>query len=165
MRLPFGLLVATILPFASAGCLINTHSLEKDYRRPILPPIQEGFPPPLCEDPPDVGALRRNMKGGHRRVPYFFDERCDNIQVMTEKLVDKLDPPHFFPLIGPAQLHHCQWQCTVHYDETITVGFPFSFQCKRPRLEVVNLDRDHLHLCVAPGKEEQKAIRPDRGRP
>jgi hypothetical protein len=37
----------------------------------------------------------------------------DDIQVVTERLVDKFDPPRFFPLLGQAQLHHYQWKCTM----------------------------------------------------
>jgi hypothetical protein len=47
-------------------------------------------------------------------------------------------------------LHHCHWKCTVYYTETIESGYPFPFRCKRPRVQVVYVDLDHLHLY--PGK-------------
>jgi hypothetical protein len=60
--------------------------------------------------------------------------------------VDKIDPARFFPLIGPAQLHHCHWKCTIYFVETMESGYPFPFQCKTQRVEVVYIDKDHLHL-------------------
>ena len=69
------------------------------------------------------------------------------IEIVCEKLVDKIDPPRFFPLVGPAQLHHCHWKCTVYYTETIESGYPFPFRCVRPRVQVVYIDLDHLHEC------------------
>jgi hypothetical protein len=108
---------------------------KNDFRTPILPPLREGFPPPLCEDPHVC-----------RGVPYFVEEFRDNVQVVTELLVDKIDPPRFFPLVGPAQLHHCHWKCTVYYTETVESGYPFPFRCVKPRVQVVYIDLDHLHL-------------------
>lgn len=119
-----------------------------DRRTPFMPPIREGFPPPLCEDPPSEGEVLRAMKRVKRGVPYFCEEFRDDIQIVTERLVDKIDPPRFFPLIGPAQLHHCHWKCIVYYTETIESGTPFPYRCKRPAVEVIYIDKDHLHLCV-----------------
>jgi hypothetical protein len=123
---------------------------KNDFRTPVLPPIVEGFPPPICEDPPDEARILRAMPKVVRGVPYFYEEHRDDIQVVTELIVDKIDPPRFFPLVGPAQLHHCHWKCTIYYTETIESGYPFPFRCRRPRVEVVYVDLDHLHLY--PGK-------------
>ena len=130
-------------------------------RTPILPPIREGFPPPLCEDPPDEAAVLRAMPRVPRGVPYFYEEWRDDIQVVTERMVDQIDPARFYPLIGPAQLHHCHWKCTVYYNETIESGYPFPFRCKKPRVEVVYIDKDHLHLYVGPNPELQQKISTD----
>ena len=123
---------------------------KNDYRTPVMPPIREGFPPPLCEDPPDEARILRALPHVTRGVFYLFEEFRDNVQVVTELLVDKIDPPRFFPLVGPAQLHHCHWKCTVYYDEAIESRCPFPFRTVRPRIQVVYIDLDHLHLC--PGK-------------
>src|SRR3979490_3436261 len=66
----------------------------------------------------------------------------------VEKLVDRIDPPRFFPMIGPAQLHHCHWKCTIYYTETISSSYPFPYQTRRRSVEVVYIDKDHLHQCV-----------------
>jgi hypothetical protein len=129
---------------------------QSDYRTPVLPPIPAGFRP-LCEDPPDRAAVLRAMPRVIRGVPYLFEEFRDDIEITVEKLVDRIDPPRFFPLIGPAQLHHCHWKCTVYYTETLESNYPFPFHTKRRRAEVVYIDRDHLHLCVA-GPDAQGAV-------
>jgi hypothetical protein len=123
---------------------------ENDFRTPILPPIREGFPPPICEDPPDEARILRALPKVTRGIPYFYEEFRDNVQIVTELIVDKIDPPRFFPLVGPAQLHHCHWKCTVYYTETIESGYPFPFRCVKPRVQVVYIDLDHLHLAPKP---------------
>ncbi len=60
--------------------------------------------------------------------------------------MDKVDAPRFYPLVGPAQLHHCHWKCTVNYVETIAVHYPIPLRISRPRVQVVYIDKDHLHL-------------------
>jgi hypothetical protein len=134
---------------------------KNDFRTPILPPIREGFPPPVCEDPPDDSAVLRAMPHVTRGVPYFYEEFRDNVQIVTERLVDQIDPPRFFPLVGPAQLHHCHWRCTVYYDETIESGYPFPFKCVRPRVQVIYIDRDHLHLYPGCTPDQQRAVSRD----
>ena len=81
-----------------------------------------------------------------RGVPYIYEEFREDIQIVTERLVDKIDPPRFFPLVGWAQLHHCHYKCTVFFTETRQSGYPFPFYIRRPRSEVVYIDKDHLHL-------------------
>jgi hypothetical protein len=127
------------------------YSSKNDFRTPILPPIREGFPPPRCEDPPDEAAVLRALPPIARGVPHVYAESRDNIQVVTELLIDKIDDPRFFPLVGPAQLHHCHWKCTVYYNETIESNYPFPLRRVRPRVQVVYIDRDHLHLAPPEG--------------
>jgi hypothetical protein len=128
--------------------------IKNDYRTPILPPIPAGYRP-LCEDPPDKAAILRAMPRVTRGVPYFFEEFRDDIEFTIEKLVDIIDPPRFFPLVGPAQLHHCHYKCTVYYNETLESSYPFPFRCKRRRVEVVYIDKDHLHLCAGTPEARQ----------
>jgi hypothetical protein len=132
------------------------YCFKNDWRTPILPPIREGFPPPLCEDPPDEARILRAMPHVCRGVPYFVEEFRDNVQVVTELLVDKIDPPRFFPLVGPAQLHHCHWKCTIYYRETVQSDYPFPVKVVKNRVEVVYIDKDHLHLFVGPNPDMQR---------
>ena len=132
---------------------------RQDFRTPILPPIPPGHRS-LCEDPPDRAEILRAMPRVARGVPYLYEEHRDDIEMTVEKIVDVIDPPRFFPLIGPAQLHHCHWKCTVYYTETISSSYPFPFQTRRRRVEVVYIDKDHLHQCVM-GPDAQGVVTQD----
>jgi hypothetical protein len=132
---------------------------KNDFRTPILPPIPPGTRP-ICEDPPEMAQILRAMPRVARGCWPFYEEHRDDIQTTAEKIVDVIDPPRFFPLIGPSQLHHCHWKCTIYYYETISSGYPFPFQVKRRRVEVVYIDQDHLHQCVM-GPDAQGSVTRD----
>ncbi len=136
-----------------------------DFRTPILPPIPPGYPPPTCEDEPDDARILRALEHVTRGVPYFYEEFRDNVEITKERVKDSIDPPRFYPLIGPAQLHHCHWKCTVRYDETIESRYPFPFRCTKPCVKVVYIDLDHLHLCPGCTPESQEAVRRDLSGP
>jgi hypothetical protein len=134
---------------------------KNDYRTTIMGPIPKGAPPPLCEDPPDDAMVLRAMPHVRRGVPYFCEEFRDDIQVVSELIKDSIDPPRFFPLIGPAQLHHCHYKCTIYYTETIDSGYPFPFRCQKPRAEVIYIDKDHLHLFPGGSPETLQSVQRD----
>jgi hypothetical protein len=119
---------------------------NNDFRTPVMPPILPGFPPPLCEDAPDDAEVKRAMPHVTRGIPYIYEEFRDGMEIVTERLVDKIDPPRFFPLVGQAQLHHCHWKCTVYYYETIEATWPFPYRARKQKVDVVMIDKDHLHL-------------------
>ena len=134
----------------------DKYCYKNDHRTTIMPPIREGFPPPLCEDPPSEAEILRAMPRIKRGVPYVCEEFRDNIQIVTERIVDRIDPCRFYPLIGPAQLHHCHWKCSIYFNETFESGYPFPFQCKKQRVEVVYIDKDHLHLSTGNNQQFQQ---------
>jgi hypothetical protein len=136
---------------------------KNDYRTPVMPPIREGFPPPLCEDPPDDAMVLRAMPHVTRGFPYVYEEHRDDIEIVKELLVDRIDPARFFPVVGPAQLHHCHWKCTIYYTETVESGYPFPFRCRAPRQEVVYIDKDHLHMAGACTPDVQQSLTRDFG--
>ena len=39
--------------------MLEKYCFKNDFRTPIMPPLREGFPPPLCEDPPDEARILR----------------------------------------------------------------------------------------------------------
>jgi len=160
---PFSMGIATPIPVPAwtTERMEEKYCFKNDHRTPIMPPIKPGFPPPLCEDPPSQSEILRAMPHVTRGVPYVYEEFRDDVQIVTERIVDKIDPPRFFPLVGPAQLHHCHWKCTIYYVETVESGYPFPFRCKRPRSEVVMIDKDHLHLYPCGGPETMDSITRD----
>ncbi|HEY7153887.1 MAG TPA: hypothetical protein VH575_07990 [Gemmataceae bacterium] len=116
---------------------------DNDFRTPILPPVRDGETV-QGEEPSKARILRALPRMVH--VPGICEESRDNIQIVTERLVDKIDPPRFFPLVGPAQLHRCHWKCTVYYQDTIALHYPFTLQYARVCSQVVYVDSDHLHI-------------------
>ena len=110
-----------------------------------------------AQKPSDREVLRA-MPRIARGIPFVYEEHRDNIQIVKERLVDKIDPPRFFPLVGLAQLHHCHWKCTITYLETIQSDYPFPVRLRKRRIEVVYIDKDHLHQYVGPDPETQRRI-------
>ncbi|OWK40428.1 hypothetical protein FRUB_05347 [Fimbriiglobus ruber] len=129
---------------------------KDDHRTPIMPPIRDGYPAPLCEDPPADREVMRSLPKRPRGVPFVYEEFWDNIVITKSRIVDKIDPPRFFPLVGMAQLHHCHWECAVYYDETIQSSQPFPTYLQKKRVQVVYIDKDHLHLYVGPNPDTQR---------
>ena len=155
--MPFSMGIYTPIPIPPwvSTQVEDKYQNKNDFRTAILPPVRPGFPEPLCEDPPDDAQVLRAMRPVVRGVPYVYEEFRDNLQIVTERLVDRIDPPRFFPLVGPAQLHHCHWKCTVFYTETVESGYPFPVKLTRRRVEVVYIDKDHLHLVACTPEVQQ----------
>ena len=121
---------------------------KDDIRLPVLHRIIPGELPPVCEDPPEEADVLRAWKNPRLSVPGVCEEFYDNIQIVPELIVDKIEPARFFPVVGMANLHHCHWKVSIYYDETIETSFPFPFKFKRTRADVLYMDLDHLHLCA-----------------
>ncbi len=134
---------------------------KNDGRAPIMPPLRDGFPAPLCEDPPSDQEILRAMPRVPRGVPYVYETFRDDITFVKNRLVDKIDPPRFFPLVGPAQLHHCHWECIIYYNETQQSDYPFPVKTVKPRVQVIYIDKDHLHLYVGTDPDVQRQITQD----
>lgn len=122
-------------------------------RTPIMPPIIAGQPVPTCEDPPSEEEMLRAFPKVVRGIPFIYEEFRDDYTFVVEKIVDSIDPVVFIPLVGPAQLHHCHFRCTIYYRERIKSDYPFPFTVVNDRIQVVYIDKDHLHL--AAGKDER----------
>src|SRR5262249_7865358 len=136
---PFSMGIATPIPVPPwvTERMEEKYCWKNDFRTPIMPPIREGYPPPVCEDPPDEAQVLRAMPHVCRGIPYWCGESRADFRIVTERFVEKIAPPRFYPLVGPAQLHHCHYKCTMYYTETIESGYPFPFRCRRPRSQVV----------------------------
>lgn len=154
---PGGFLLTPVQPWV-AERMEDKYQHTNDHRTPIMPPIRDGYPAPLCEDAPGDREVLRLMPRVHRGVPFVFEEFRDDVQIIKNRLVDKIDPPRFFPLIGMAQLHHCHWECVVYYTETVQSSYPFPTYIKKRRVQVVYIDKDHLHLYVGTNPDMQKTI-------
>ena len=123
---------------------------------PILGPITEGGPV-VALDPPSqdeiIRALEdaRPLEGG---IPFLHETHRNNVRIVVEPLADYIDPPREYPLIGPAQLHHAHYKCTIYFTEVTRVGWPIPYTTRNEDAqEVIYIDHNHLHLVgnVDPG--------------
>jgi hypothetical protein len=122
---------------------------HKRYERvPILGPIQPGAADLGLDAPSEDEVMRklekaRPVQGG---LPLMYETQRNNVRIVTEQLQDSIDPPRVMPLIGPVQVHHVHFKCTIYFKETIHVGWPVPYttvdeDCQ----EVIYIDHDHLH--------------------
>ena len=133
-------------------------SSRLQHRTPIMPPILPGTRPPRCEDLPEDEEVIRALPKVIRGIPYVLEELRDIKDITKELIVDQIDPCRFYPLVGPAQLHHCHYKCTVYYKQTIRSTYPFPFNIVEDRVEVIYIDKDHLHVCVGPEEAMQQQV-------
>jgi hypothetical protein len=67
--------------------------------------------------------------------------------MVIEPIGDYIDPVRVYPTIGPAQLHHAHYKCTVFYSETTRVGWPLPHtKTDEDTREVLYIDHEHLHM-------------------
>lgn len=129
---------------------------ERYDRVPILGPITAGGPAVALDPPSDDEVMRaleaaRGVEGG---LPLLSEYQRNNVRIVKEKIADYVDPPRVYPMIGPAQLHHAHYKCTVYFTEVHRVGWPVPFTTvDEDTQEVIYIDHNHLHMVgnVDPG--------------
>ena len=101
-------------------------------------------------DPPSDDQVMRAwekanpVQGG---LPFLHEIQRNNVRIVKEKIADYVDPPRVVPLIGPVQLHHNHYKCTVYYTEITRVGWPVAYtQTNEDGQEVVYVDNNHFHM-------------------
>jgi hypothetical protein len=133
---------------------------ERYDRTPILGPITSGGPA-LALDPPSDDEVWRALEraipteGG---LPMLHEVQRNNVRIVKEKIADYVDPPRQVPLIGPAQLHHAHYKCTIYYTEVVRVGWPVPHTLvDEDEREVIYIDHNHFHMVgnvdTGPGAE------------
>lgn len=128
----------------------DTYWEEERYKKvPILDPVEGENAPLFCLDPPSpdevMRALPDNTAGG---VPFLAETSRNNVRIVVEPIVDRIDECRFFPQLGPARLHHCHYKCTVYFVETKRSSWPVPFTTSDQVEEVVYIDHDHLIRCT-----------------
>ena len=121
---------------------------ERYERVPILGPLTSGGPA-VALDPPSADEVMRALEkanplqGG---MPLFHETQRNNVRMIIEPIADYVDPPRVYPLIGPAQLHHCHYKCTLFYTEVYRKGWPLPHTLvDEDSREVIYIDHNHLH--------------------
>ena len=128
----------------------DKHYIHERYSRvPILGPLSSGGPAVALDPPTDDEvwwALERanSVQGG---FPFLNETQRNNVTIVKEKIADYIDPPRVIPLIGPAQLHHAHYKCTVYYTERKIVGWPIPHTLlDEDAVEVLYIDHNHFHM-------------------
>jgi hypothetical protein len=135
---------------------LQQHHQEEKYwvkerydRVPILGPTTAGGPVVALDPPSDDEVMHalekaRPVQGG---VPFLHEKQRNNVRIIKEKIADYIDPPRFYPLIGPAQLHHAHYKCTIYCSERTIVGYPVPHTLDDNEvIEVIYIDHNHFHM-------------------
>ncbi len=125
---------------------------EERYEKvPILDPVEGENAPLFCMDPPSQDEVMRAMPDETGGGWTFLAETSrNNVRIVVEPIVDRVDDCRFYPMVGPARLHHCHYKCTVYYDKVIRSDWPVPFRHKDESVQVVYIDHDHLIRCSGP---------------
>jgi hypothetical protein len=118
------------------------YSVPNEARTPILPPVGAKNDPACDYQPTDQEVLKALALRANGE-PYAAR---DEIKIVRERMVDKIDAPRFFPLAGLAQLHHVHWKCTAYFSEFVQSSDVIPVTLTKKRVEVVYIDKDHLHM-------------------
>ncbi|MEX0717194.1 MAG: hypothetical protein WD066_11430 [Planctomycetaceae bacterium] len=124
---------------------------ERYDRVPVLDPVEGEFAPTVCMDPPSPDQVYRALPDrGMGGMAFVAETSLNNVRIVVEPIVDRLDECKFFPLVGPARLHHCHYKCTVYFEKVIRSDWPVPFRHADQSVEVVYIDKDHLIRCAGP---------------
>jgi len=122
---------------------------ERYKRAPVLGPLQAGGPCEAVDEPSDDEVMRALEKARpvQGNWPFLYEVQRNQVRISKCKIGDYIDPPRQMPLVGPVQLHHAHYKCTVYFQEVTRVGWPVPHtlvddDCQ----EVVYIDHDHLHM-------------------
>ena len=122
---------------------------ERYKRVTVLGPLTAGGPTVALDPPSDDEVMRaleraRPTEGG---LPLLHEIQRNNVRIVKEKIADYVDPPRFIPLIGPAQLHHAHYKCTIYFTEVTRVGWPVPHTLRdEDSQEVIYVDHNHFHM-------------------
>jgi hypothetical protein len=125
------------------------HMQERYDRVPILGPLTQGGPAVALDAPSDDEVMRaleraRPVQGG---IPLGFEIQRNNVRIVKEKIADYVDPPRVYPLIGPAQLHHAHYKCSIYFTEVTRNGWPVPYtEVDEDTMEVIYIDHNHFHM-------------------
>ena len=122
---------------------------ERYSRVPILGPVAAGGPQKALDPPSHDEVMQAFLKAHPLKtgIPFLYDIQRNDIRIVIDKIADYMDPPRFYPLVGPAQLHHAHYKCTVHYSEVVYVGWPIPHSLvNEEAVEVLYIDHNHLHM-------------------
>jgi hypothetical protein len=122
---------------------------ERYERAPILGPIVPGGPMVALDPPSDDEVIRAWEKANPQQgnFPFLWEKQRNNVRIVKDKIADYIDPPRVVPLLGPVQLHHAHYKCTIYYTEVTRVGYPVPHTLvDEDSQEVIYIDHNHFHM-------------------
>ena len=138
-----------VSPYFQDDKEIDFWNHERYERVPILGPLVAGGPEVALDPPSDDEVMQaleraRPVRGG---IPLLHEVQRNNVRIVKEKIADYVDPPRFVPTIGPAQLHHAHYKCTIYFSEVTHVGWPIPHRLEdEDTVEVIYIDHNHFHM-------------------
>ncbi len=129
---------------------------ERYNRVPVLDPVEGENAPIFCVDPPSEDQVMRAMPESHTGAggfAFFQETSMNNVRIVVEPMVDRLDDCKVYPLVGPCRLHHCHYKCTIYFDKVIRSYWPIPFTHVDQSVEVLYIDKDHLIRCAGPAMQ------------
>lgn len=148
-----GLPIATgcipVTPFKQKSFEDKFYVKERYGRVPILGPLTAGGPVTALDPPSDdeVWWALERARPVQGNWPFLYEVQRNNVRMVKEKIADYIDPPRVIPLIGPAQLHHAHYKCTIYMTELTRVGWPYNHTLiDEDVVEVVYIDHNHFHM-------------------
>ena len=136
-----------VSPYHQQQAEDHAYSKQRYEKVAILPPIMDDNH--IALDPPSDDQVIRELEKVRPTAGSVpgLETTYRNVKGITKELIaDYVDPPRHFPMVGPAQLHHAHYKCTIYFEEVTNVGWPIPHQVKTENgMEVVYIDKDHLH--------------------
>ena len=125
------------------------HNHERYERVEILPPIEAGEPAVALDAPSDDEVMRAFERANPQQggLPLLYETQRNRVRIVTDKIADYIDPPRVVPLLGPVQLHHAHYKCTIYYTEIKRIGWPVPHTLvDEDSREVIYIDHNHFHM-------------------
>ncbi len=116
---------------------------------PILGPLTSADSEQAHVPPGDDEVMRawERSKSSTNSGPVRLEIQRRNVRIVKEKIADYIDPPREVPLIGPVQLHHSHYKCTIFYTKVLAAGRPKTdVEMDEDGQDVVYIDYNHFHL-------------------
>lgn len=142
-----------VSPYYSQMIEDTYHNEERYGKVPILDPVEGDNAPLYCLDPPTPDEVIRALPEGVTGAggfAFIAESNLNNVRMVIEPMVDRVDECRFYPLVGPARLHHCHYKCIVYFDKVRRSDWPVPFTFEDQSQEVVYIDHDHLIRCAGP---------------
>ena len=121
---------------------------------PILGPLKSGGPVTAIDPPTDEEVLRAAERAENGPMTWPNKAGRFDGRIVKEKIADYVDPVRFLPTLGPAQLHHAHYVCTIYFSVWEDVSFPIPHKIEKEEKRVVYIDHAHFHLVDDVGQKE-----------